>query len=100
MTRDAAELTGERQSTHGDYADNARVSQAIKRIIYVENMMRMSRNQRPLSDTQKDALDMIATKIGRIMAGDPSVQDHWDDIAGYAHLANKKNGSQDKIEES
>ena len=29
---------------------------------------------------------MIAHKIGRILAGDPSFQDHWADIAGYATL--------------
>ncbi len=33
---------------------------------------------------------MIAHKIGRIVSGNPNVQDHWDDIAGYAKLASNE----------
>lgn len=35
---------------------------------------------------QKEALDMIAHKMGRILTGDPNHEDHWRDIAGYATL--------------
>lgn len=76
-----SELIDERAKTHGDYSDNARVSQVIKRILQSE------RNWLKLTDVQKESLDLIATKIGRIMAGDPHAKDHWDDIAGYAKLA-------------
>ena len=51
-------------------------------------MNRVQLNKGPLSDTQKESLEMIVHKIGRILAGDPSFQDHWDDIAGYAKIAN------------
>ena len=35
---------------------------------------------------QKEALFMIAHKIGRIINGDPDYADSWIDIAGYAKL--------------
>ena len=39
-----------------------------------------------LSDVQQEALDMIATKMARIVNGDPDKVDNWDDISGYAKL--------------
>ena len=39
-----------------------------------------------LAKDQKEALEMIAHKIGRILNGDPNYADSWDDIAGYAKL--------------
>lgn len=76
-----SDLISERAATHGDYGDNARVAQVIKRILQSEG------NWLRLTDVQKESLDLIATKIGRIMSGNPHAQDHWDDIAGYAKLA-------------
>jgi hypothetical protein len=71
-------LLAERRKTHGDFADHAFYAQEIKRII--------ARQYDKLSDEQREALSMIAHKIGRILAGDPNHRDHWDDIAGYARL--------------
>jgi hypothetical protein len=39
-----------------------------------------------MPDDAKESLDMIATKIGRILYGDPNHHDSWHDIAGYAKL--------------
>lgn len=39
-----------------------------------------------MSAAQKEAMDMILHKIGRIVNGDPDYDDSWIDIAGYAHL--------------
>lgn len=39
-----------------------------------------------LSCDQKEALETIATKIARILNGDPDYIDNWVDIAGYAML--------------
>jgi hypothetical protein len=39
-----------------------------------------------LADDQREALDMIVHKIGRILNGDPNYQDSWQDIVGYAKL--------------
>lgn len=93
---DQEALTGERNNTHGDFADNARVSQTLKTIFRLENNKRLQRNQKPLSLTQMDALDMIAAKIGRIFAGNPDFADHWDDIAGYSHIANRQAGNMEE----
>lgn len=73
-------LLEKRSTTHGAYKENARGAQAIK------SAMRAERRWSELSDVQKESLEMIATKIGRILAGNPSEKDHWDDIAGYATL--------------
>jgi hypothetical protein len=44
------------------------------------------RNERTLPPAQAEALDMIITKMARIICGDASHKDHWVDIAGYALL--------------
>ena len=71
---------GSRRSTHGDYTDHARVTQSFKRV-----MEREAGWQR-LNDCQREALAIIAHKIGRILSGNPHFHDHWHDIAGYATL--------------
>lgn len=87
---DPATLTQERHKTHGSFADHARITQRLKFIIVDEMIQRNRRGQEALNHQQVEALDMIAHKIGRIIAGDPTFQDHWDDIGGYAHIANKR----------
>jgi len=39
-----------------------------------------------LDDMQRETLEMIATKIGRILSGNPHEVDHWKDGAGYFQL--------------
>ena len=39
-----------------------------------------------LAAHQKETLEMIAHKIGRILNGDPNYHDSWHDIVGYAKL--------------
>jgi hypothetical protein len=39
-----------------------------------------------LNYDQREALDMICSKMARIMNGDPNYVDSWEDIAGYATL--------------
>lgn len=73
-------LLSERAKTHGDFRDHARITQALKRAMRNESGFAL------LSDSQREALEMNAHKIGRILAGDPNFADHWDDIAGYAKL--------------
>jgi hypothetical protein len=36
---------------------------------------------------QQEALDGIATKVARILSGNPNCADHFADIAGYIALA-------------
>lgn len=70
-----------RKKTHGDYKHTAEVIQAMKLIA------RRGEGTWPgMTAQQKESLDMILHKIGRILSGDPGIADHWHDIAGYATL--------------
>lgn len=77
-------LLQERQKTHGDFAMNARISQELKEIMATRGL--------PLNGMQaahREALDMIALKLSRILSGQANFKDHWDDIAGYAKLGSE-----------
>lgn len=76
----ADRIIAERAKTHGPFDVQARVSQGIKRVV-AEGL-----GGRSLPAAQREALDLIATKIGRVVAGDADFPDHWDDIEGYARL--------------
>ena len=90
------ETLNERESTHGDYEANAGVAQKLKMAI----AMGMLNSPHDLSPCQAESLDLICTKIGRIVSGDPNCPDHWDDIAGYANLVGERIGrSSDEAEE-
>lgn len=78
------ELLKERGKVHGDFSDHARVAQNLK------GMMVNSRNWAQLSSVEKEALEMIQHKIARVLSGDPTHRDHWDDIAGYAMLVSQR----------
>lgn len=56
----------------------------------IKDQMRSSPSWQDLSSSQREALELIATKIGRIVCGDPNHRDHWKDIAGYANLAHDR----------
>ena len=70
----------QRQKTHGNFETHALIAQSIK------YQMFNAHGYDALSATQREALDMIAHKIARILNGNPDVHDHWHDIAGYATL--------------
>lgn len=72
------EILAERQSTPGDFSTCAKISQELKLII--------AANDNNLSHRQREALEMIAVKMARILNGGQDHQDSWQDIAGYAHL--------------
>jgi uncharacterized membrane protein len=78
---DAHNLTQERKKTHGDWKEQSYVANNLMAV------MGQSKNWEEVIDaSQRIALMMIATKISRILTGDPNEPDHWNDIAGYAHL--------------
>lgn len=77
-------ILSERRKTHGDYTEHAACTQAILQIL------QSHRNWSKLADDQRETLHMIAHKMGRIVTGDPNVNDHWDDIAGYAKLSSER----------
>jgi hypothetical protein len=45
-----------------------------------------SNHDRTFADDQWEALEMIASKMSRIVNGNPDKVDNWHDIAGYATL--------------
>lgn len=63
---------------YGAFTDNAVISQRLKL------QMRACPKWSTLDDDMHEALEMIAHKISRILAGDPHYDDSWIDIAGYA----------------
>jgi len=83
MTNPTDELLAERAKTHGDFALHAYITQELKRVM-------AEAGNELMTPAYREALDMIAHKIGRILAGNPNFPDHWDDIAGYARLASKE----------
>ena len=85
---DATEkLITERGSRYGKFKDGAEIMQKLK------DVMREVDGWHNLTPSQREALDMIQHKIGRILNGDPTYDDSWKDIAGYATLiVNELNG--------
>jgi transposase len=69
-----------RATTYGSFEDVAETAQSIKDILYGTTGLPKIRSD------QREALDMIASKIARIVNGDPNHTDSWLDIAGYATL--------------
>lgn len=77
---DIQKTLDERGSRYGVFAEHARITQLQK------DFFRSLPNWEKLSMSQRESLDMIAHKIGRIMNGDPTYADSWVDLAGYAQL--------------
>lgn len=74
-------LLNERGTTHGKFTDNAKHGQTLR------EYFRETPGWRQATLVQREALDMMACKLSRILSGQPSHDDHWRDIAGYATLA-------------
>lgn len=70
----------ERGSRYGVFSTHALITQKIKAA------MQDSPNWPDLECDQKEALEMVAHKIGRILNGDPNYLDSWHDIIGYVRL--------------
>ena len=73
-------ILNQRKATHGNFASVAAVAQELKECFH--HGERWNR----LSDQQKEALDMIATKLARILNGEPDFSEHWLDVKGYVDL--------------
>lgn len=74
----------ERGTRYGAFSEHARITQNIKAA------MIDSRNWQRLSDDQREALEMVAHKVGRILNGDPDYIDSWHDISGYVQLVERR----------
>lgn len=75
----AVALTNERKNQHGNWEDQSGTANSLKKAVRTPGWNKMNH-------MQQEAIDMILTKVSRIVTGDPSHADHWDDIAGYAYL--------------
>lgn len=73
----------DRDGRYGPFITQARNAQLLKDVI--RNGMGDVKWQ-TLQPDQREALEMIAAKLSRIVTGDPHYADSWHDIAGYAQL--------------
>lgn len=73
-------ILAERGGRYGAFPDHAVISQAIK------TAMSRSANWQHLAPDQREALEMVAHKVGRILNGNPDYVDSWTDIVGYVQL--------------
>lgn len=71
-------LLVEREKTHGAFENTAEIAQKLKSVLEF--------NRRSRDNRTNEALDMIASKLARIVSGNSKFKDHFDDIAGYAKL--------------
>ena len=78
-----SELLNEREATHGDFRRTAHTAQAIKTALENGDAWAWP----DMLPVMREALHMIASKMARIVEGNPNEADHWRDIAGYAELA-------------
>lgn len=70
-----------RGQEYGEYSEMARIAQRLK------ETMRSGPSWVNMSPVQRESLEMHATKLARIVCGNPNNPDSWRDIAGYAKLA-------------
>lgn len=79
---DVDDILDERATTYGRFVDVAELAQEFKATIRIGDTNRSEE----LPADQIEALEMVATKMARILCGDSEYVDSWIDIAGYATL--------------
>ena len=102
---DIQKTLNERGKRYGSFGNHATCTQRLKdEVLFWARYNEGLNHKNRLNASQKEALEMICHKIGRIVCGDPSYDDSWRDIAGYAMLiVNELNekiegGNDDKVE--
>lgn len=80
------QILAERGAQYGKFEGHALVTQQLKEVAFAHWIDGVGPARDRLSRDQKEALEMIFHKIGRILNGNPNHADSWDDIAGYAKL--------------
>tara|TARA_R110001606_G_scaffold93896_2_gene208382 strand:+ start:1616 stop:2065 length:450 start_codon:yes stop_codon:yes gene_type:complete len=71
----------ERTESYGAFTDNATVAQLLKEAIQMET------NYPNMPPYMRESLDIICSKISRMVTGDFRHADNWRDIQGFAKLA-------------
>jgi hypothetical protein len=82
MTDKITSTLTERGSRYGKFSTHSEITQRLKLAMVNFDAAKWDE----LAPDQREALEMIAHKIGRILNGDPDYADSWVDIAGYAKL--------------
>lgn len=77
---DVRDTLNERRRTHGSFSDMSGIAQDVK------DLLHQSCGWWDCTPPQRQALELIADKMARIVCGDPNFVDHWHDIIGYAQL--------------
>jgi hypothetical protein len=75
-------ILNERAGNYGPFATQAKIAQRLKHVAHTA----AGEQGKTFATDQAEALDMIFSKIGRILNGNPDHVDSWTDIAGYATL--------------
>lgn len=83
MSASIDDVLEERGSYHGEFRHVSKAYDAMTEAFY---------DNAPLFDHRYSAaVDMIIMKLARIACGDPTYEDHWIDISGYAELGRRLN---------
>jgi len=91
-TNDAGESTDmsveetlkQRGTRYGKFPEHANLSQGLK-FIFDEHVKNVGQPEN-FTNSMNEAVEMIMHKLARIANGDPTYDDNWRDIAGYAQL--------------
>jgi len=91
-TNDAGEATDlsveetlkQRGNRYGEFTNHAELSQGLKNM-FVQHVKLFGQPEN-FTDSMIEAAEMIMHKLARIANGDPTYDDNWRDIAGYAQL--------------
>jgi hypothetical protein len=70
----------ERGTRYGEFASHAQITQDLKAVMHAAPQWSK------LQADQKEALEMVQHKIGRILNGDVNYVDSYTDIIGYTRL--------------
>lgn len=75
-TEELNETLKQRGNEYGDMREMAFTAQTLKSMLTHDGM----------TNVQKECMDVICTKLARIVHGNSDNRDSWLDIAGYAQL--------------
>ena len=74
-------IIAERRMQYGDFLRQSQITADLKGV-----MRSYVAWEEQLAPDQREALEMFAVKIARILNGNPNYADNWRDIEGYARL--------------
>lgn len=90
---DVKEVLKQRGDRYGSYNKVAFTSQHLKATLRNGNAWQ----DRKLSPSQCESLELICNKLSRIVNGDPNYLDSWVDIIGYVQLIVNEIDNHEKI---